>query len=88
MKTLQEHREARGWSRAELARRACMNASTVGAIEQGRLRPYPSQLEKLTRALSLPAARGRDLVPSMQAPVELSKPGNAKTGGRRARPDH
>ena len=53
MPTLRERREAKGWSRAELARRADMNASTVGSIENGRLRPYESQLRKLVEALEL-----------------------------------
>jgi transcriptional regulator with XRE-family HTH domain len=47
-------RSRRGWSRAELARRAGLNASTVGLIESGRLRPYPSQLVKIARALNIP----------------------------------
>ena len=53
MTALQRHREARGWSKAELARRAGLNASTVGSIENGRLRPYESQLRKLAQALDL-----------------------------------
>ena len=53
MKTLQKHREAHGWSKAELARRAELNASTVGGIENGRIRPYPGQLEKLADALGV-----------------------------------
>ena len=33
MHTLQRRREERGWSKAELARRAELNATTVGSIE-------------------------------------------------------
>lgn len=44
-------REERGWSRAELARRAKMNASTISLIEGKRFRPYDSQLARLTGAL-------------------------------------
>lgn len=44
-------REARGWSKSELARRAGLNQATVQVIENARMRPYPSQLEKLARAL-------------------------------------
>lgn len=47
-------RESKGWSKAELARRADLNASTVGQIEAGRLRPYPGQVAKLARALGVP----------------------------------
>jgi len=49
-------RELRGWSRAELARRAGLNPTTVGLIESGRLRPYDSQLRKLGKALGFPEA--------------------------------
>lgn len=54
MKRLQQEREARGWSKSELARRARMANSTVGNIESGRLQPYPVQLAKLSRALEWP----------------------------------
>jgi transcriptional regulator with XRE-family HTH domain len=55
MLTLQLKREERGWSRAELARRAGLNGATVGAIESGRLTPYASQLVKLARAFGMPS---------------------------------
>jgi transcriptional regulator with XRE-family HTH domain len=51
VKRLEREREARRWSKSELARRARMANSTVGAIEAGRLSPYPSQLAKLSDAL-------------------------------------
>ncbi|MCE5252889.1 MAG: helix-turn-helix domain-containing protein [Actinomycetia bacterium] len=51
MKCVRREREARQWSRSELARRAGMANSTIGAIESGRLNPYPSQLHKIARAL-------------------------------------
>ena len=50
---LKQAREGKGWSRAQLARAAGMHPSTVGQIESGRIEPYPSQLEKLARALGL-----------------------------------
>ena len=53
MAGLREHRERRGWSRAELARQAKLNATTVGWIESGRFRPYRVQLQKLAKALGL-----------------------------------
>ena len=53
MRSIRIAREARRWSRAELARRAGMNAVTVGQIELGRLLPYPSQIRKLASALGL-----------------------------------
>ena len=53
MLKLRSHREERGWSKAELARRAELNATTVGWIESGRFRPYRVQVEKLAKALDL-----------------------------------
>jgi transcriptional regulator with XRE-family HTH domain len=53
MRVISSLRESRGWSRAELARRSGLNASTVGAIEAGRLVPYPGQLAKLADALGV-----------------------------------
>jgi ribosome-binding protein aMBF1 (putative translation factor) len=51
---LKREREKRGWSRAELARRASMSPSDVGKIEAGRATPYDSQLRKLAKALGVP----------------------------------
>ena len=53
MIVIKAERLFRGWSQAELARRAHMNPTTVSLIEAGRLVPYPSQLRKLERALGL-----------------------------------
>lgn len=51
---LTQLRKAHGWTKAELARRSSLNASTVGAIENGRVVPYASQLRKLAKALGYP----------------------------------
>jgi transcriptional regulator with XRE-family HTH domain len=51
--TIRELRGKRGWSQAELARRASLHGSTVSLIESGMMRGYPSQLEKLAQALSV-----------------------------------
>jgi transcriptional regulator with XRE-family HTH domain len=59
---LERERRARGWSKAELARRANLNAATVGAIENRRLRPYACQLEKLAGALGWPKAKAEQLL--------------------------
>jgi len=69
MKLLQHKRELNRWTRAELARRARMNASTIGLIEAGRLSPYPVQLRKLARVLRLPLERADDLTADV-APSE------------------
>jgi transcriptional regulator with XRE-family HTH domain len=62
MRKLQWIREARGWSRAELARRAKLNQVTVGTIELGRFTPYPGQLQKLARALQVPLREAHTLL--------------------------
>lgn len=54
MKAITRERESRGWSRAELARRANMNAGTIGLFENGRLLPYAGQLDKIAAALGWP----------------------------------
>lgn len=55
-------RQRRGWSQAELARRANVNSTTVSLIENQRFRPGPTQLEKLRRALGVRAAHARRLL--------------------------
>ena len=62
MNHLKRERQARGWSRAGLARQAGMNATTVGLIESGRFRPYPVQLQKLGEALGWPLSRVEELL--------------------------
>ncbi len=64
-----QEREARGWSRAELARRARMTPGDVGKIEAGRLIPYDSQLRKLARALGVPA----DQAAALGTPVQITR---------------
>lgn len=53
---IQELREARGWSRSELARQARMDPGDIGKIERGILRPYPGQTMKIAQALGVMAA--------------------------------
>ena len=55
MKNLTRLRVAKGWSKAELARRAHVHPSQVGLFESGRLVPYESQLVKLAAALAVDA---------------------------------
>jgi len=49
LKKLTALRQARGWSKAELARRARLAEADVGKIESGRLEPYETQLRRLAR---------------------------------------
>lgn len=51
---VRELREARGWSQAELARRAGIRPSTLSAIENGQTKGVDfDTLEKLARALEV-----------------------------------
>jgi len=61
MKRMQQMRLERGWSRAELARRAQMDASDIGRIEKGQMTPYPGQLSKIAAALGAERDAGRVL---------------------------
>jgi len=74
-----EKRNQKGWSRAELARRAGMHPSTVSLIESGRLVAYPSQLDKLALALDLPASHAPDLVGSTARPDQVGLSANEST---------
>jgi transcriptional regulator with XRE-family HTH domain len=78
-----EERKRRGWSQAELARRAHLNAATVSLIESGRLTPYPSQVRKIADALGLPPAQAHLLLQEDQAEESLrtTAPGNAAVDG-------
>jgi transcriptional regulator with XRE-family HTH domain len=51
MRLMTRERKARGWSKAELSRRAGLTNSQVGAFESGRQVPYPVQLRRIAEAL-------------------------------------
>lgn len=53
---LTQEREARAWSKAELARVSGLNVTTISLIEGGRFVPGPQQQEKLEAAFGIPAA--------------------------------
>ena len=53
MLRLRLERLRRGWNQTALAFHAEMSAPEVSRIETARMRPYPSQMEKLSRALGL-----------------------------------
>jgi transcriptional regulator with XRE-family HTH domain len=52
----------RGWSKAELARRARFNQGDLSRVESGRLRPYAGQLARIAAALEWPADRADELL--------------------------
>jgi transcriptional regulator with XRE-family HTH domain len=62
---LEYERRRRGWSKAELARRADLNSSTLSGLENGRLQAYEVQLEKLGQALKLPKREWAKLMESI-----------------------
>lgn len=51
MKMITVLREAKGWTRSELARQSGLHRSQITLFESGRMIPYPSQLDKLATAL-------------------------------------
>lgn len=53
MSLIEARRVQRGWTRAELARRTRMDASDIGRIERGQMRPYPGQARKIAAALGI-----------------------------------
>jgi len=53
VKTLTREREKRDWTRWELAIQSRIHPARVGAIENGRVVPYPVELERLAKALGV-----------------------------------
>lgn len=86
MKKLTELRQARGWSKAELARRAHLAEGDVGKIESGRLVPYEAQLRRLARVLDVPAANASTLLDGDDTAVERRAPHNPTRRTRRVEP--
>ena len=68
---LTAERQRRGWSKAELARRARLDQANLSRIESGRVRPYEVELRRLARALGLPADDAEDLLRQVAAPAGL-----------------
>ena len=83
---LTELRRARGWSKAELARRAQLSEGDVGKIESGRLVPYESQLGRLARALDVPAAKATTLLDGAAPAASREATHNPAPRTRRAEP--
>lgn len=83
---LTEERCRRGWSKAELARCAGLNATTISLVESRRFRPYPTQLAKLARALGLPELQAHTLLEDA-SPSEARLPRAPNDGSYREKPD-
>lgn len=70
---LTQEREAHGWSRTDLARRANMQNSRVGQVENGRAVPPQDSVEMLHLAMALDY-RGNpaDLLGPVEEPAEAA----------------
>lgn len=55
-------RMERGWSKAELGRRARVHPATVGKIENRRHVPYDAELTRIAEALGVKAAEAKRLL--------------------------
>jgi transcriptional regulator with XRE-family HTH domain len=68
---LQEELEKRGWTQAELARRAKLTRGGISSLISGRNHPTAQTCVALARALDLPAEtvlKAADLLPELPAP--------------------
>ena len=70
MLQITRERRGRGWSQAELARRAKLDQSPLSKIESGWLQPYPRQLRRLARALGVPL----EVAPGLLVELDLGGP--------------
>lgn len=71
MLRLKFERLQREWSLQKLGVVACMQGSEISKVERGILKPYPSQLEKLARALDVP--EGELLLEASEDALEVSR---------------
>jgi transcriptional regulator with XRE-family HTH domain len=80
VRRLTHERIDRGWSKAELARRARMCNGTIGQIESGRLIPYESQIVKIAEALGWPLDKAGELLEDVAPRRERAVIGDARGG--------
>ena len=66
---LTRERLRRGWSKAELARRARVDQGLVSKIELRRVNPYPVELARIARALRVPVRRAVTLLDEVREVV-------------------
>ena len=72
MLRLTQERQARGWSQAELSRRARLHPSELSKIECGRIRPYRPLLRRLALRLGLRAADAERLLDKVSGPADVA----------------
>jgi len=51
---LTQEREKRGWNKTQLAFEARLHPTIIGQLEAGKLFPYPSYKEKLSKVFDIP----------------------------------
>lgn len=66
MMRLTYERQSRGWSKNRLAQEAGITPSDISKIENGRLVPYPKQLEKIAKAIQIPLEDSHLLLADIQ----------------------
>lgn len=67
MLRLTKLREAKGWSRSELARRAAVGIADISRIESGRMLAYRCQAERIAHVLGV---RVEELFDANRRPLE------------------
>jgi transcriptional regulator with XRE-family HTH domain len=60
---MKAERLRRRWNQTELAAKAGVNGADISRIESGRMKPYPIQVARLSKALRLEMSALLDLVP-------------------------
>lgn len=66
-------RDARGWSQEQLAEHADLNRSYVGEVERGQVIASIVTIEKIARALDVPAATLVHRTDPDSRPVDISR---------------
>jgi len=72
VKKLKWQRLHRGWRQADLAYRSRLSVGDISKIETGRMRPYPSQVSRLAKALELSPDELLDEVDEVGAELPLA----------------
>lgn len=82
MLRVKHDRLARGWSQVRVAFYAGMSVGDVSRIENGRLIPYPSQLDKLANVFSVDR---QELLKDVSAELDVAE-GDARPNRGRSMP--
>ncbi|MGE5508940.1 MAG: helix-turn-helix domain-containing protein [Chitinophagales bacterium] len=66
---VEQERQLRGWSQAEVARRTGIHPVTICQLEAGKIHPYPGWKERLSKVLGIPEDELFQLVGNAQPPM-------------------